>query len=232
MPARLFLPSLPSRYAVVIAYLAIAWLSCRLFVTPWGFMAVPSTREITQLLIAWNHGDAAALEQLAPLVQAEVHRLAKRYMAGERPGHLLQTTALVNEAYLRLIDWQNVEWQNRAHFFGLAAQIMRRILVDFARARDREKRGGDALQVSLSQAANVALERSADLVALDDALRALEKLDPRQARVVELRFFAGLSNEETAEALKVSVGTVRRDWSMAEAWLFRELNREGQPDDT
>jgi RNA polymerase sigma factor (TIGR02999 family) len=189
-------------------------------------MAVPSTQEITQLLVAWNNGDAAALEKLMPLIQAELHRLAKRYMAGERRGHILQTTALVNEAFLRLIDWQNVEWQNRAHFFGLAAQIMRRILVDFARARRREKRGGDALMVSLSEAAHIAQEQSADLVALDDALQALEKLDPRQARVVELRFFAGLSLEETAEALKVSLSTVRRDWSVAEAWLFRELNRE------
>lgn len=194
-------------------------------------MAVPSTQDITQLLIAWNNGDAAALEQLTPLVQAELHRLAKRYMAGERQGHILQTTALVNEAFMRLIDWQNVEWQNRAHFFGLSAQIMRRVLVDFARARHREKRGGDVLQVSLSEAANVAQERSSDLVALDDALQALEKLDPRQARVVELRFFAGLSLEETAEALKVSLSTVRRDWSMAEAWLFRELNREEIRDD-
>jgi len=194
-------------------------------------MAIPSTQEITQLLIAWNNGDAAALEQLTPLVQAELHRLAKRYMAGERQGHILQTTALVNEAWLRLIDWQNVEWQSRAHFFGLAAQIMRRILVDFARARHRDKRGGDALQVSLSEAANVAWEQSADLVALDDALQELEKLEPRQSRVVELRFFAGLSLEETAEALKVSVGTVRRDWSLAEAWLFRELNRKEQLDD-
>jgi RNA polymerase sigma factor (TIGR02999 family) len=189
-------------------------------------MAVPSTQEITQLLVAWNNGDAAALEKLMPLIQAELHRLAKRYMAGERRGHILQTTALVNEAFLRLIDWQNVEWQNRAHFFGLAAQIMRRILVDFARARRREKRGGDALMVSLSEAAHIAQEQSADLVALDDALQALEKLDQRQARVVELRFFAGLSLEETAEALKVSLSTVRRDWSLAEAWLFRELNRE------
>ena len=194
-------------------------------------MAIPSTREITQLLIAWNQGDAAALEQLAPLVHAELHRLAKRYMAGERQGHILQTTALVNEAWLRLIDWQNVEWRNRAHFFGLAAQIMRRILVDFARARQREKRGGDALMVSLSEAANVALERSADMVALDDALAALEKLEPRQARVVELRFFAGLSLEETAAALNISVITVRRDLSQAEAWLFRELNRKENRDD-
>jgi len=193
-------------------------------------MAVPSTREITQLLIAWNNGDAAALEQLMPLIQAELHRLAKRYMAGERRGHILQTTALVNEAFLRLIDWQNVEWRNRAHFFGLAAQIMRRILVDFARARHREKRGGGALMVSLSEAAHVAQEQSADLVALDDALQALEKLDPRQARVVELRFFAGLSLEETAEALKVSLSTVRRDLSLAEAWLFRELSKTMKSD--
>ena len=190
-------------------------------------METPSTQEITQLLVAWNNGDAAALEQLTPLVHTELHRLAKRYMAGERAGHILQTTALVNEAWLRLIDWQNVEWQNRAHFFGLAAQMMRRILVDFARAQHREKRGGDTLQVSLSEAANVPQEQGADLVALDDALQALEKLDPRQARVVELRFFAGLSHEETAEALKVSVATVRRDWSLAEAWLFRELSKVG-----
>ena len=189
-------------------------------------MNTPSTQEITQLLVAWNQGDAAALEQLTPLVQAELHRLAKRLMAGERPGHLLQTTALVNEAYVRLIDWQNVEWQNRAHFFGLAAQLMRRVLVDYARARQREKRGGDALQVSLSAAANVALQQTADLVALDEALQALEQLSPRQSRVVELRFFAGLSHEETAEALHVSVGTVRRDWSLAEAWLFRQLQRK------
>jgi RNA polymerase sigma factor (TIGR02999 family) len=193
-------------------------------------MATPSTQEITQLLVAWNDGDAAALEQLTLLVHTELHRLAKRYMAGERQGHILQTTALVNEAWLRLIDWQNVEWQNRAHFFGLAAQMMRRILVDFARAQHREKRGGEALQVSLSEAANVAEEQGADLVALDDALQALEKLDPRQARVVELRFFAGLSLEETAEALNVSVATVRRDWSLAEAWLFRELSKGGADD--
>jgi len=193
-------------------------------------MSVSSPQEITQLLVAWNKGDVNALEQLTPLVHAELHHLAKRQMAGERLGHILQTTALVNEAFLRLIDWRNVEWRDRAHFFGLAAQIMRRILVDFARARQREKRGGDALLVSLSEAANIGYERSADLVALDDALQALEKLDARQARVVELRFFAGLSNEETAEALKVSVGTVRRDWSIAQVWLFRELSKGGRDD--
>jgi RNA polymerase sigma factor (TIGR02999 family) len=194
-------------------------------------MAAPSAQEITQLLVAWNNGDQTALAQLTPLVQAELRRLAKRYMAGERQGHILQTTALVNEAFLRLIDWRNVEWRNRAHFFGLAAQIMRRILVDFARARRREKRGGAALLVSLSEAAKVASERGSDLVALDDALQTLEKLDLRQARVVELRFFGGLSLEETAEALKVSLSTVRRDWSIAEAWLFRELSKTAMSDE-
>ena len=189
-------------------------------------MAISSTKEITQLLIAWNNGDHSALEQITPLVHQELHRLAKHYMAGERPGHILQTTALVNEAYLRLIDWKSVRWQNRAHFFGLAAQMMRHILVDFARAQRREKRGGEALRVSLSEVGDQAHEKRPDLVALDDALRDLEELDPRQARVVELRFFAGLSLEETAEALKVSVGTVRRDWSLAGAWLYRELKGE------
>ena len=195
--------------------------------TPEGSTEPPSTHEITQLLVAWNNGDAVALDRLMPLVHKELHRIARRYMAAERPGHILQTTALINEAYLRLIDWKNVEWQNRAHFFGLAAQVMRHVLVDFARAQAREKRGGGVLQVSLSEAAGIDREESADLVALDDALQALEKLDARQARVVELRFFAGLSLEETAEALRVSVGTVRRDWSLAEAWLYRELS-EGE----
>ena len=195
--------------------------------TPEGSTEPPSTHEITQLLVAWNNGDAVALDRLMPLVHKELHRIARRCMAAERPGHILQTTALINEAYLRLIDWKNVEWQNRAHFFGLAAQVMRHVLVDFARAQAREKRGGGVLKVSLSEAAGIDRAESADLVALDDALQALEKLDARQARVVELRFFAGLSLEETAEALRVSVGTVRRDWSLAEAWLYRELS-EGE----
>jgi RNA polymerase sigma factor (TIGR02999 family) len=193
-------------------------------------MKAPSTHEITQLLVAWNNGDRVALDQLVPLIHTELRRLARRHMAAERAGHILQTTALVNEAFLRLIDWKNVQWQNRAHFFGLAAQIMRHILVDFARAQAREKRGGGALRVSLSEANRIASEKSTDLVALDDALQALEKLDARQARVVELRFFAGLSLEETAEALRVSVGTVRRDWSLAEAWLYRELGGERRDD--
>jgi len=183
---------------------------------------------ITQLLIAWGNGNQAAMDNLAPLVHKELHRVAARHMAGERPGHILQTTALVNEAYLRLIDWKNVQWQNRAHFFGLAAQIMRRILVDHARTRNSAKRGGDALQVTLSEAAGVAIQRTSDMVALDEALKKLEILDPRQSKVVELRFCGGLSLEETAEALRVSVGTVRRDWGLAQAWLYRELSEKAE----
>jgi RNA polymerase sigma-70 factor (ECF subfamily) len=185
---------------------------------------------VTQLLVSWSSGDRAALEALTPLVQGELRRLAARFMAGERPGHILQATALVNEAYLRLIDWKDVQWQNRAHFFGVAAQIMRRVLVDIARTRDRAKRGQGELHVSLSEAAEVPAVphgRSVDLVALDDALNTLEKLNARQVRVIELRFFGGLSLEEAAHVLDVSVGTVRRDWSLAQAWLFRELNERG-----
>jgi RNA polymerase sigma factor (TIGR02999 family) len=181
-------------------------------------------QEITQLLVAWGNGDSVALETLAPFVQQELHRIAARYIAGERPGHVLQATALVNEAFLRLIDWKNVQWNSRAHFFGMAAQMMRRILVDFARARHREKRGGAAIQVSLSQALDTPNEPGVEIVALDDALKDLERLDARQSRVVELRFFGGLGLEETAEVLNVSVGTVRRDWSLAQAWLYRELS--------
>jgi RNA polymerase sigma-70 factor, ECF subfamily len=182
------------------------------------------TRNFTRLLAAWGKGDQAALEVLAPHIQGELHRLASHYMAGERPGHVLQATALVNEAYLRLVDWQHVEWNDRAHFFGVAAQMMRRILVDFARSRKRVKRGGQALEVSLSEAANAPHMQNVDVIALDEALKSLEELDPRQSRVVELRFFGGLSLDETAEALGVSVATVRRDWSLARAWLFRELS--------
>jgi RNA polymerase sigma factor (TIGR02999 family) len=181
-------------------------------------------RNVTQLLAAWGDGDQAALEALTPLIHDELHRVAARYMAGERPGHILQATALVNEAYVRLVDWKEVRWQNRAHFFAVAAQIMRRVLVDVARTRGRAKRGRGQLHVSLSEAADVADARSVDLVALDDALKSLEALDARQSRVVELRFFGGLSLEETAHVLDVSVGTVRRDWSLARAWLYRELS--------
>jgi RNA polymerase sigma factor (TIGR02999 family) len=185
------------------------------------------SRNITRLLVAWGRGDKAALNALAPHIQGELHRLASYYMAGERPGHVLQATALVNEAYLRLVDWRDVEWNNRAHFFGVAAQTMRRILVDCARSRRRVKRGGSAVEVSLSEAADTPDLGKIDLIALDDALNSLAELDLRQSRVIELRFFGGLSLEDTAEALHVSVGTVRRDWSLARAWLFRELSKKG-----
>ena len=177
------------------------------------------------MLKAWSDGDEAALEQLIPLVYQELHRLAHRYLGRERAGHTLQTTALVNEAYMRLVDWQSVEWQNRAHFFAISAQLMRRILVDFARSRRFAKRGGGAPQVAFDEAMAIAPKRGLDLVALDDALTSLAALDPRQSQVVELRFFGGLSIAETAEVLKVSPGTVRRDWSLAQAWLHRELSK-------
>ena len=187
-------------------------------------MNAASPEGITQLLLAWSEGDQTALEKLIPLVHSELRRLARSYMRRESPGHLLQTTALVNEAYLRLVDQRKVKWQNRAQFFGVSAQLMRRILVDFARARDNLKRGGKARQVSLDDALVVSQEREADLVALDDALTALAEIDPRQSQVVELRFFGGLSVEETAEVLKVSPETVMRDWKVAKLWLLRELS--------
>jgi RNA polymerase sigma factor (TIGR02999 family) len=186
-------------------------------------MTTPSSQEITQLLLAWSDGDQAALEKLTPLVYAELRRLAKGYMFGERPGHTLQTTALINEAYMRLIDWKNVRWQGRAHFFGVAAQVMRRILVDFARARHYAKRGGAAQQVSLDEAVTIHEDRSAELIALDEALKNLAEIDPRKSQIVELRFFGGLNAKETAEALKVSQRTVEREWNSARAWLYREL---------
>ena len=184
-----------------------------------------SSHEITELLMAWGEGDQEALEQLTPLVHAELRHLAHKYMSRERPGHTLQTTALVNEAYLRLIDWKNVRWQNRAHFFGVSAQLMRRILVDYARDRQSLKRGGGALQVSLSKAAAFSVERDSDLVALDEALTVLAAVDRRKEQVVELRFFGGLSVEEAAEVLKVSAETVMRDWRLAKVWLLRELDK-------
>lgn len=189
-------------------------------------MQAQSSKEITQLLTAWSEGDQTALEQLAPLIHSELHRLAHHYMRGERPGHLLQTSALVNEAYVRLIDWKNVRWQNRAHFFAVAAQMMRRILVDFARESQYIKRGAGALQVSLTQAESFAMNRNTDLVALDEALTGLAQIDPRKVRVVEMRFFAGLSVEEVAGVLKVSKETVMRDWRLAKVWLLRELEGE------
>jgi RNA polymerase sigma factor (TIGR02999 family) len=185
-----------------------------------------SSGEVTQLLAAWSQGDQAALDRLMPIVYDELHRLAHSYMDREQQGHTLQTTALVNEAYLRLIEQRRMNWENRAQFFGIAAKMMRRILVDFARRRHYLKRGGDALRVSLGEAADTVEMRSADLIALDDALSALAARDQRKSQVVELRFFGGLSVEETALALGVSPSTVLRDWSLAQAWLYRELSRE------
>lgn len=181
--------------------------------------------QITELLVAWHAGDEDALHRLVPLVHVELRRLAHQYMAGERPGHLLQTTALVNEAYLRLVDSSRVRWQNRSHFFAVSAQLMRRILVDFARARQKLKRGGDAVHVSLDDAPAISSEASAELIALDDALKTLTTFDQRKSRVIELRFFGGLTVEETAEVLNVSPVTVMRDWGLAKAWLLRELDR-------
>ena len=187
-------------------------------------MTTHTSKEVTQLLLAWNNGDSAAFEKLVPLVQAELHKLARNYMRQERAGHPLQPTALVNEAYIRLIEWQNVEWQNRAHFFGVSAQLMRRILVDLARRRQRVS-GKSVHQVSLRQAEGNRKERTADLVALDDALRSLAELDERKSRIVELRYFGGLNNLEIAEVLGISENTVIREWGRAKAWLYRELKK-------
>jgi len=183
-----------------------------------------SPQDVTQLLVAWCNGDLQARDELMPLVYQELHRLAHQYMSRERPGHTLQTSALVNEAFLRLADQRDVQWQNRAHFVGLAGQMMRRILVDYARNRGYAKRGGGACQVSLNEELIVSEERSAEVVALDDALQSLARLDERKSRLVELRFFGGLSIEETAEVLGVSPGTVMRDWTLAKAWLRREMS--------
>jgi RNA polymerase sigma factor (TIGR02999 family) len=178
--------------------------------------------QVSTLLRAWTNGDQRALEKLTAIVYDELHRLAHHYMQRERSGHSLQTTALVNEAYTRLVDYKRMQWQNRAHFFAISAQLMRRILVDYAR-RHNLRRGGDLKRVPLEDVAVVDGERAADLVALDDAMNALERLDPRKVQVVEMRFFGGLSVEETAEVLNVSPATVMRDWSTAKAWLYREM---------
>ena len=188
--------------------------------------ATPSS-EITGLLIDWSNGDQAALDKLLPLVEDELRRIAHRYMRREGPDHTLQTTALVNEAYLKLIDQKKTHWQNRAHFFGIAAQIMRRILLNYARDKHRKKRGGSAVQVSLSEVSIVSLEKTGELIALDEALHRLARVDERKSRVVELRYFGGLDVDETAEVLKVSPITVMRDWKYAKAWLVREI-RHGQ----
>jgi RNA polymerase sigma factor (TIGR02999 family) len=185
-----------------------------------------STHKVTRLLKAWSVGDEEALEKLTPLVYRQLHHIARRYMAGERSGHTLQTTALVNEAYMRLVDCRKVNWQDRAHFFAVSAQLMRRILIDFARSRGYLKRGGAIAHVSLDEAPSVCNEPDVNLVALDDALKALSAVDERKSKVVELRFFGGLSVQETAEVLRVSSDTVVRDWQLAKLWLLRELSRE------
>jgi len=187
-------------------------------------MDSPASPDVTQLLIAWNDGDQAARDRLMSVVYEELHRLARRYMRRESPGHTLQTSALVNEAFLRLVDQRNVHWQNRAHFFGIAAQMMRRILVDYARSRNYAKRGGGARAVSLDEGLIVSEERSAEVVAIHEALEELAKFDARKGQIVELRFFGGLTIEETAEVLGVSPGTVSLDWTTAKAWLRREIS--------
>ena len=184
---------------------------------------IQSSHNLTGLLIAWNNGDQSALEQLAPMVHNELHRMARRYMTGERVGHLLQPTALVNEAFIRLIGWRNVEWKNRAHFYGVSAKLMRGVLVDFARKRPRVG-GRTARHISLDAAFGVGEKRRDDLVALDDALSSLAKIDERKSRIVEMRFFGGLSNEQIADALQISTVTVIREWNKAKAWLYRELS--------
>jgi RNA polymerase sigma factor (TIGR02999 family) len=183
--------------------------------------------DITALLVAWGRGDDAALQQLMPLVHHELHEIARRCMKGERPGHTLQPTALVNEAFVRLVDVRRVSWKNRTHFLAMSARLMRRVLVDFARSRHYQKRGGGAMQVSLDEAHGISTQRGQDLVALDEALSALSAIDERKARVIEMRFFGGLTAEETADVLDVSRETVLRDWRLARAWLMQELLKSG-----
>jgi RNA polymerase sigma factor (TIGR02999 family) len=182
----------------------------------------PDTKSISKLLRAWSDGDQSALNELTPIVYNELRRLGHRYMERERSGHTLQTTALVNEAYMRLVDYKRMQWQDRAHFFAVSAQVMRRILVDHARSHNI-KRGRGVQHVALDEAPVLSGDRTGDVVALDDALNALARLDPRKAQIIEMRFFGGLSVEETAEVLKISPATVRRDWSIAKLWLYREL---------
>jgi RNA polymerase sigma factor (TIGR02999 family) len=186
-------------------------------------MAAESPQDVTQLLLAWSNGDPSALDSLVSLIYAELHRLAARYMRHEAPGHALNTTALVNEAYLRLVHQNHINWQNRAHFFAVSAQAMRQILIDMARSRNRLRRGGHARHFSLEDVAIFSDERAGELIALDDALKNLAELDERKSRIVEMRYFGGLTVEETAEVLKVSVATVDREWRRARAWLFSEL---------
>lgn len=189
-------------------------------------MPTLTAHEITLLLQAWNHGDEAALEQLIPLVYDELHRLARHYMHNERAGHVLQTTVLVNEAYLRLLGARQIEWHDRTHFFAIAARLMRRILVDFARKRNYQKRGGGEIQIPLDEAPAVAYSLNEDVIAVDEALEKLARFDERKSRVVELRFFGGLTEEEIATTLQVSLETVKRDWRLAKSWLLRQLSAE------
>ena len=186
----------------------------------------PAPPDVTQLLVAWNDGDQAARDELMSVVYQELHRLAHQYMKRESPGHTLQTSALVNEVFLRLIDQTKVRWQNRAHFYGIAAQMMRRILVDYARSGGYAKRGGGAQQISFDEALIVSDERSAEIVGVHEALERLSAIDPRKGQIVELRFFTGLSIDETARILDVSPGTVMRDWTLAKAWLHREISED------
>ena len=194
-------------------------------------MTTLSPQEVTRLLADWGRGDKSALDKLIPLVHAELRRIARRQMSGERPDHTLQATALVNEAYVRLAGQEGFEWHDRAHFFAVCAQVMRHILIDHARSHARDKRGGGAIHVSLDEAAVMAEEESVDFIALDEALHALEAVDSQKSRIVELRYFAGLSIEETAEVLKISPRTVRREWRRAKAWLYRMMS-EGGGDET
>ena len=190
-------------------------------------MTRPPQHEITQLLAEWRDGNQSALDELYPLVYNELHRLARHYMSRERIGHTLQTTALINEAYVRLVDQKNVQWANRSHFFAISAQIMRRILIDHARRHAYAKRGGGAQQVSLEEAATVTPDLGRELIQLDEALKSLAEMDPRRSQVVELRYFGGLNNEEIAGVLHISENTVTRDWNMARAWLYQHLTGSG-----
>lgn len=192
-------------------------------------MVTPSHKDVTQLLVEWGNGDQTALETLIPLVYDELHRVARRYMRRESPGHTLQTSALVNEAFLRLVDQRSVRWQNRAHFFSVAARLMRRILVDHARARARVKRGGGAFKISLGDATVAVHEPEAGIVEIDEALARLSNVDPRKAQIVEMKFFGGLTTEEVAEVLQVTPRTVEREWRKARAWLFLAIG-DGETD--
>lgn len=192
----------------------------------------PSSKSVTQLLIEWRAGDETALDKLIPIVYEELRRLAHYYMRRERPDHTLQTSALINEAYIRLVDHKGMRWQNRAHFYGVAAQAMRRVLVDHARSRGYAKRGGGAQRVELDEATSVAQKQADDLIALDDALTGLATLDPRKSKIVELRYFGGMSVEETAEALGVSAVTILRDWKTAKAWLLRAISPQDSAEES